>query len=258
MTTKTHLLIPDPHAHFEGSNERAIWAGKLIADIKPDIVLVGGDVADMPSLSSYDKGKKEFHGRSYAKDIGAHADFQDRLWSTVRASKKRLPYRIALIGNHEQRIQRAISSSPELEGTIGSDDLNLRHWYDEIVPYEGSTPGVIELDGVLYSHYFVGGVMGRPLGGEHPAYSLVTKKLTSCTAFHTHIVDYCVRTKPNGQKIMGMVAGCFTDGGKSSEWAGQAKELWWNGIIVKRNVAGGCYDPQWISIDALRKEYGTN
>ena len=35
-----------------------------------------------------------------------------------------------------------------------------------------------------------------------------------------------------------------------------ALALWWRGLVVKRSVSDGVYDPQFVSIEALRKEYG--
>ena len=90
--SKTIIVIPDSHAKPGVSNRRAEWLGKLIVDIKPDIVVDMGDTADMESLCSYDRGHKSFQGRTYAKDIEAHNDFQDRLWSTVRKAKRKQVY----------------------------------------------------------------------------------------------------------------------------------------------------------------------
>jgi hypothetical protein len=252
--SKTHLIIPDAHAHPDFHNKRAEWLGALINDVKPDVVVNIGDSADMPSLSSYDKGTKGFIGRNYKKDVEAAVDFEDRLWSTVKRQKKRLPYRVKLHGNHEQRIAKAINSSPELEGAISFSDLHEADYYDTVVPYVGNTPGIIELDGVHYAHYFVSGVMGRPIGGEHPAYSLLTKEFVSCTCGHIHVMDFAERTTVGGKKIYGCVAGVFQD--YDSEWAGEVNKLWWRGVVVKRGVENGGYDPEFISLARLKKEYG--
>ena len=45
--------------------------GNYLVDKKPDIIVNLGDFADMPSLSSYDVGKKSFEGRRYKADIEA-------------------------------------------------------------------------------------------------------------------------------------------------------------------------------------------
>jgi hypothetical protein len=249
-----HLVIPDSHAHPNHHNKRADWLGELIADVKPDVVINIGDAWDMPSLSSYDRGRKSFQGRTYRADIEAGVEFQDRLWSRVTRRKKRQPRSVFCIGNHEHRIHRAVDLQPELEGAIGYSDLLLDRWYDDIVPYEGTTPGYIEIDGISYAHYFVSGVAGRPVGGEHPATSLITKKLSSATQGHLHLADWSTRMSLTGNRIMGCFVGCYQD--YMADWAGVISNLWWSGIVIKRNVENGCYDPEFVSLSRIRKEYG--
>jgi hypothetical protein len=212
-----------------------------------------GDVCDFPSLCSYDKGRKSFQGRTYKADIDAHADFQDRLWSTVKNTKKRLPHRVTLIGNHEQRITRAIEVQPELEGTISYEDLELDHFYDDVVPYEGSTPGTINIDGVTYAHYLVSGVSGRAISGEHLAYSLLAKQHASVVVGHNHTFDYCIRTVVDGRRIQAVCAGVFQE--HVAAFAGEAQKLWWPGIVVLDNVEDGTFDLRQISMAQLKKEY---
>jgi hypothetical protein len=247
------LVIPDPHAHPEFNNDRADYLSKLIMDIRPDVVINLGDQFDMASLSGYDKGRRSFVGRSYRADILAGLEFSERLWEPVRATKKRLPHTIFIEGNHEHRIEKALDLNPELVGTIDFEDFGLRKYYDEIIKYDGSTPGIVEVDGISYSHYFISGVMGRPIGGEHPAYSLSTKLGSSVTAGHLHTLDYNVRTDVKGLKKHALIGGCYFD--YNSSWAGKANDLYWRGVIVKRNVDDGEYDPEFISLNQLEKEY---
>jgi hypothetical protein len=251
--SNVHLVIPDSHAHPKHNNRRAEWLGKLILDIKPDRVIHIGDSADMPSLSSYDRGKKAFQGRTYLSDIESHLDFSERLWGVVRAAKKRLPHRVFCMGNHEERITRAINIQPELEGTISLDDLKLTDYYDEVVEYSGNTPGVVTYDGVAYGHYMVSGIMSRPVGGEHIGYSLISKRLSSSVVGHNHLADLCIRTDNSDRKVIGLSVGCYID--YEVDWAGKSQDLWWRGIVVLRNVSDGQFDPQFISLDSIKKEY---
>lgn len=250
----THLVLPDPHAHPDYHNDRALWIGQLIADVQPDIVINLGDTADMPSLASYDKGKKSFQGRTYARDIAAHGDFQEKLWAATKRKKKKQPRKVTLVGNHEQRIERAIQVQPELEGTVTYSDLDLEHYYHDVVHYNGGTPGTILLDGVTYAHYFISGVMSRPIGGEHPAYTGISKFFTSVTQGHTHTFDYAIRARPDGTNVMGLVAGVAQD--YQSTWAGDANKLWRRGVCIKRGVDRGTYDLEWISLSRLKQLYG--
>lgn len=251
--TKTHLVIPDPHAHPEHHNHRAEWLGKLINDVKPDVVINLGDQWDMPSLSSYDKGKSSFFGRRYIDDLNAGLDFQDRLWSTVRRQKKRMPRTVFLEGNHEYRLKKVLDYSSEYQGTISFSDFDLDNNYHDVVEYNGGTPGIIEVDGIAYAHYFTSGVMGRPIGGVHQASSMILKNLQTSVCGHTHTADWSVRTTPTGRKVHGLVAGVFQD--YVSGWAGAANDMWWHGCVVLNDVEDGSFNPMFVSMDMLRKEY---
>lgn len=207
----------------------------------------------MPSLSSFDKGTKASIGRTYEKDIAAHIDFQEKMWEPVKRQKKKMPYSVFIIGNHENRIEKAINAAPELDGAISTSDLELSAWYNDVVPYDGNTPGIIDIDGVWYSHYFVSGAMGRAISGEHTAYTLVQKSGASCTQGHTHELDYCVRARVDGTKMHGLTVGCFQD--YTNDWAGKIALQWDRGVVVKRNVEDGAYDHEWISLKSMKKEY---
>jgi hypothetical protein len=53
---------------------------------------------------------------------------------------------------------------------------------------------------------------------------------------------------------MGLVAGSYFD--YQSDWAGTSQTNWWKGVIIKHNVNNGTYDPEFISLEQLRKAYG--
>ena len=57
-----HLVIPDTQVKPEHSVKHLRWAGKYAAEKKPDVIIHIGDHWDMPSLSSYDVGKRSFEG----------------------------------------------------------------------------------------------------------------------------------------------------------------------------------------------------
>ena len=247
-----HLVIPDQHAHPDHNNDRFSWLGKLVADLRPDVVINLGDMADMPSLCTYDKGTKGFEGRRYKLDVDVTIDAQERMFEPIKRAKKKLPRFVLTLGNHEERINRAISSDAILDGTVGMHDLQFKQFGWET--YDFLHPVII--DGIAYSHYFTSGVMGRPVGGENPAKSLLNKQHMSCTAGHTHTLDFASDTNAAGKRMMGMIGGCYID--YASGWNNpQSEDLWWSGVIIKRSVEDGTYDPQFVSINALRKEYGT-
>lgn len=251
--SKTMLIVPDQHAHYQHNNDRADWLSRLTIDVNPDVVVNLGDAADMPSLSSYDKGTRGFHGRTYQADIDAHLDFQSRWWDPVKARKKKLPFRVVLEGNHEHRIEKALDLSPELTDRIGFKDYDFDRYYDEVVRYEGSTPGQISVEGIQFAHYFVTGVSGRPIAGERPAHMLLAKFGVSAIQGHTHILDYATRKTPFGRITHGAVLGCYQD--YTNDWAGNIGHMWRPGVAVLHNVEDGNFDFQWISLDSMRKMY---
>lgn len=247
------IVLPDQHAIGSHNNDRADWAGKLIRDLKPDVVVNMGDAIDLPSLSSYDKGTRAFQGKSYKTDLDAHLDFQDRLWHPMKKLKKKMPRTVILEGNHEHRIERALDLSPELIGTIGFKDFAFDDYYDEVIRYDGGTPGIWKIENILFAHYFITGVSGRPMGGEHPAHTLVSKNKVSSIAAHTHLYDYVTQTNIDEQTHNGLIVGCYQD--YINDWAGNIGKLWRSGITILRNVENGDFDLQFISIGALKKEY---
>lgn len=248
------LVIADQHATPEHNNDRADYLSGLIIDRRPDIVVNIGDAADMASLCSYDRGKRSFHGRNYRADIESHLDFQERVWGPVRSRKKRLPYRVFLEGNHEHRIEKALDLSPELDGAISFDHLELDKSYDEVVRYNGSSPGKVDIEGVTFAHYFVSGVMGRPVGGEHPATSLLAKQFHSCVAGHLHLADFAVRTDARGKKMCGLLAGVYQD--YDPPYAGDAARLWWRGVVMLHGVEDGYFEPEFLGLKTLKETYG--
>lgn len=138
----------------------------------------------MTSLSSYDVGKKSFEGQRYVKDIDAAQRGMDLLlaplvnFNILKKKNKERQYKPRLVltlGNHEQRIERAINNDPKLEGLISYTDLPYEKW--EV--HEFLSPVVI--DNIAYCHYFPSGLLGRPISS---ASCMVSKLHMSCIAGH--------------------------------------------------------------------------
>jgi hypothetical protein len=245
------LVIPDSHAHPEHNNRRYEWLGHMILDTKPDVVVDIGDFWDFPSLSSYESGaKKAFEGRQYKKDLNAGLDAQDRLFTVVRRAKRKLPRFIRTLGNHEDRITRAVDTDPVLNGTIGLEDLSSKQYGFEEYPFLQE----VEVEGVHFAHYFVSGIAGRAISGEHPGYSLISKRLSSSVQGHSHLYDHCVRADGNGKRVHGLTVGCYQD--YDAEWAGPVNRMWSRGVAVLKNVEAGDFDLEWVSLRHIKTAYG--
>ena len=79
------VVIPDAHARPGVPNDRFTWLGEYLLDLRlsnPEAsikVIDLGDWEDMPSLSSYDIGKKSYEGRRYLADVAAGIDARKRV-----------------------------------------------------------------------------------------------------------------------------------------------------------------------------------
>lgn len=163
-------------------------------------------------------------------------------------------YKPVFTGNCN-RIKKAISTDPRLEGQtygISFKHLQTDYWFDEYHEYENSAPSVAHYDGVAYSHYFASGNSGRAISGVHHAYSLCQSINSSATCGHSHFYSYYYKDSIV-RPLIGHVVGCFK--GKEESWAGQSNSRWRHGVVVKRNLDNGIYDHEWVSMDALRREY---
>ena len=163
----------------------------------------------MPSLSSYDVGKKSFEGRRYRDDIEAAHAAMEALLSPLeeynanarRNHKERFsPRRILLLGNHENRINRATENDPKLDGVLSTNDLKYEEAGWEVVPFLD----VRVISNIAFSHYFTSGVLGRPVTSVN---ALLTKKHMSCVAGHQQGLQFHADYKADGTRITGIIAG---------------------------------------------------
>lgn len=244
----THLIIGDSHAHPDYDNDRFTWLGKLIHDVKPDVVVNIGDMADMPSLCFHSKAQ-ELEGARYRRDIFAVQDAQERVFHEVRKHKKKLPRFLWTLGNHDNRPNRFVQDNPVFEGQIKNEDLGYEDFPWEVAPFLDT----VSIDGIDYSHYFTSGVMGRPIGGTHPAWTIIKKRNSSSSCGHSHVLDYKVDRTP-GRSLMGLVVGNYLD--YSPDYAGPARDMWSSGIAICHNVDDGLYDLEWLSLNRIMAEYG--
>lgn len=256
--TRTAIVWSCAHADPSVSNERFKWLGQLIEDVKPDYTIDLGDGADMRSLNTFDtRYPQAIVAQSYQADIESYNESQDILWSRFREKKKKRPYRIGFTGNHEHRISKAISADPRLEGDkygISFKHLQTDHWFDEYHNYHNSAPAIADYDGVSYAHYFSAGNYGTAVSGIHHPYVLLQNRNYSSTCGHSHKRGIYFKDGSHPRPIIGLVAGCFK--GADEDWAGQSNLSWWSGVVIKREIDNGVYEPQFISLAALQKEYG--
>lgn len=244
---RRHFIIPDVQAKPGVPLEHLEWAGKYIAEHRPDVIVCIGDFADLESLSHYDKGKKSFEGRRYKSDLAAAHEAMELLMVPIIACEDYHPRLVLTLGNHENRINRAVEDDCKLEGTIGVEDLGYeaRGW--EVVPYLE----VVEIDGVCFSHFFASGVMGRPVCS---ARALNNKKHQSCVMGHVQRREIDYQYTATGKRITSMFVGTFYQ--HDEDYLGpQGNAETWRGCWVLNEVQNGVYDEMPISMDYLRRKY---
>jgi len=250
-----HLIIPDAQIR-PGDNLNFLKAiGNYIVEKKPDVIINIGDFADMPSLSSYDVGKKTFEGRRYVSDVDAVRTAMGVLLNPLveynRKQKKTKhqqynPRMVLTLGNHENRINRAVENDAKLDGTIGIDDLRYQEYGWEV--YDFLQPVVI--DDVAYCHYFTTGVAGRPASS---AQLQLNKKHMSCVAGHQQGLQFASDHRADGKRITSIIAGsCYEH---NEDYLGPQGNKHWRGILVLNEVINGEFDIMPVSLNYLNKNY---
>lgn len=245
---KRHMVIPDTQCKPGVPLDHLEWAGKYAAKAKPDSIIFIGDHADSPSLSLYDKGKKSFEGRRYKADVAAANKGMDLFMAPINAEPDYKPRKVITLGNHCNRVNRAVESQPELEGLMSLDDLNFKDHGFEVYPY--LEPVVI--DGVAYCHFFTSGVMGRPVSS---AKALNTKKHQSCVMGHVQRREIDYQYNATGKRITSIFVGAFYQ--HDEDYLGpQGNAETWRGIWMLNQVKDGEFDEMPVSLDYLKRRYG--
>ena len=227
--------------------------GNYLVKKKPDIIIHIGDHWDMPSLSSYDFGKKSFEGRRYQADIEAGNLGFSMLNAPVEAERIRLkrnkekqwnPDKYFLLGNHEQRIERAVNNDAKLEGVLGYHDLETLDY--NIVPF--LEPLLVE--GIAFSHYFTTGLAGRP---ATTAAAQLSKQHMSVIAGHQQGLQIATGKRADGSLLTSVIAGsCYPH---DEHYLGQQGNNHWRGMLLLNNVDNGSFDLATIPLNYLMDKF---
>lgn len=251
----SHLMISDVQSKPGVPLDHLKWLGEYIMHRKPEVIVCIGDFADMPSLSSYDRGKLQFEGRRYREDIKVAKKAMDILLAPMREFNRRMvknhktrytPRMVMCLGNHEERIQRIVNENPEFEGLIGYDDLPYQEWevHDYLKP--------VFIDGVCYTHYLANPMTGKPYGGS--ALNQLTKVCHSFVVGHKQTLDVATRFTLEGKQQWGVISGAYYL--HDEDYKGYQGNHHWRGVVYAKDVKDGNFCPFFISLDYLRKRYG--
>jgi hypothetical protein len=267
------LLIPDTQVKAGVPTCHLRWIGQYAVDKRPDHIIHIGDHHDMPSLSSYDKGKKSYEGRTFEADIKAGNDAVDLLmqpiydynkglkvakslppkeWTAAQRrwkEKQYKPKKTVCLGNHEYRIERTVELDRMLEGTVGYHRFNWTDHGWDVIPFKQ----VFYVGGVAFSHYFYNPMTGQPYGG---ALSTRIKNIGfSFVMGHQQGKQQAEMYRSNGSVVRGIVAGsCYLH---DEQYLGPQANHYWRGVLMLHQVQNGDFDLMEVSLKFLRDRYAT-
>jgi hypothetical protein len=251
-----HLILPDCQVKPGHDLSYLSWIGQYIVDKTPEVVVCIGDFADMPSLSSYDVGTKAFEGRRYKTDIETTHTAMEILLRPLQEYNRKaakghrqryVPRLVMTLGNHENRINKAVHNDAKLEGVLSVKDLNYEKYGWEVHDFLD----VVVIDGVAYSHYFTSGVLGRPCTS---AAAQLNKKHMSCIAGHQQGLQIATGHRADGTRLTSIIAGsCYLH---NEDYMGPQGNKHWRGILMLHEVNDGEFDLMPVSLGYLEKRYG--
>lgn len=231
--------------------------GNYIVDKQPDIIVHIGDAFDFESLSSYDKGKKSFEGRRLKADIEAGHEGMRRLCGPLmqlqqqqKRNKQKVykPRMVLTLGNHDERFDRMANDNPELEGFVGTEQLNLEQYGWEV--HEFLKP--VEIEGIYFVHYLSNPMTGRPYSGT--AISQLKTVGKSFVVGHKQTLDIAVRPTLDDKLQIGIVLGaCYPFNEAYKGWQGNNH---FRGVVMLHEAEDGFADPMFVSLEYLIRRYG--
>jgi hypothetical protein len=245
--------VPDTQVREGVPTDHIEALGNYIEEKRFDKIIVAGDWWDMPATSNFNTAKEQEKLR-VLDDINSGNKAMRLLWRAVNnrnrtvagwKKKQYAPEKHFLFGNHEVHLERLWENDPRLEGLIGYDSLNL----EGFVTHPFLQP--VNIDGILYCHYFCNPVTGRPYSGM-----METRlKNIGCSFTQGHIQEfsYGERQLPSGKRLHGLASGAFYM--HDEPYKGPQGNNHWRGIVVKNEVRDGQYDIMKVSIDYLLRRY---
>jgi len=250
------LVIPDCQVKEGVALEHLTWAGEAICDYRPDVIVNIGDFADMPSLSTHDvKGSKYFEGLRYNIDVETTKKAMALLLKPLRDLQEKQrenkhkvynPRMVLTLGNHENRISRAVNNNPMLDGLISTKDLCYEADWEV---HEFLHP--VFINGVGFNHYWPVGAMGRPAAS--PA-AIISKLHMSCVGGHQQGKQVAYGKRADGQSICAIIAGSYYQ--HNEDYMDLLSNKHWRGLVILNEVNDGHFDEMFLSMEYLKGKYG--
>ncbi len=225
--------------------------GRYIARQRPEVIVQIGDFADLPSLSVYDKpGSKKHEGKRYVEDVAAAKRAMDALMSPIARASGYQPKLHLTLGNHEDRIDRAIEANPAgLEGVYSINQLGYKDYGWQVHPFLRG----VKIGGVMFSHYFPSGQMGRPFATARAMVTGQNALHMSAMAGHQQGKQVATGRRADGSRITCIIAGsCYEH---DEDYMPHLSNQHWRGIIFMHAVKDGQFDDMNVSLDFLKEKF---
>lgn len=242
-----HFIIPDTQVKAGVPLEHLEWVAQAINEYKPNVVVHLGDHWDMSSVSTHtERGSLDKEGERIYKDLECGNEAM-RILSKTRHKPSR---KILLRGNHENRLNRYVSSHPELEGLVGEHLFHDEKYGWEVVRYNNGSPLAIKVDGVYYAHYFANPNTGRAISGN------INNRLNyignSFVQGHQQGLILGSKQLATGKTLQGISAGsCYIH---DEPYKGMANAHW-RGVVVLNEVEDGGFAEMPLSLNYLCQKY---
>lgn len=238
----TLVGIFDAHlAPEEQEHESFIAAYKFIKDVKPTVIVIGGDFVTLDSLSYFnDKRPLLAEGRRYELEV-KHGS----MWLGKIRKACPLSDIIYIMGNHEYRVQRYVEGNPAMADTLNLErDLDLEdHGIREVVPYNQA----VKIGACYYMH-----------GWFYNMYhAKKTLQVMGHNVIYGHVHDYQVHTmsmRAHSKAYMAMCSGCLTS--KNPDYKRGFPSKFVNGLVYVEYRTNGNFSPFHISIVDGELSYG--
>lgn len=239
------LCVGDAHVEPGQNLKRFLSLGYLCRDIKPDRIVLMGDFGSFDSLSAWDRDKRrKMEGRRYGRDCDAVRESL-RLLSVSGAH--RVPHRIFLEGNHEDRVTRYLDHDPTFAGAVGVHKDCCPDW--TWIPYKSE----FRHHGVSFTH-IPHNEAGKAIGGKGVCDKALSIYHNTVVFGHTHQLGMsCVHRHNAPHLNQAINVGCFFD--HVAEYAKGSVTSYWRGVVVLKHTSFNRVDVETIAMSRLKQEY---
>lgn len=255
LHARRHFVIGDTQARPGVPKCHYDWIGRAIVDYLPDCVIHLGDNWDHPSLSMHNQdGSIEMENQRYLEDVRAGDEAFQMMFAPMygeierrknKSKKNRWdPRRIFLKGNHEDRADRFSSMYPKFRSIVTSENCNTLDF--EVYPFGQH----VEVDGILYNHFFSNPSTGRPIGGT--VQNRLNHIKSSFVQGHQQGFQYGTAVTPTGKTVHGLVLGSTY---LHREEYRRCHNTHFRGLAVLNETKDGDYCLMTLSLDFLCRRY---